>query len=82
MVLNIQMHSIKGTIGLRIDGVENIELNNIYIYNIINYGNLGSNICGDNNIQYGYTSNNAHGIIINYGNGIFNNITIENINSN
>ena len=32
---DIQMHTNKGAIGLRIDGVQNIQLNDIYIFMIL-----------------------------------------------
>ena len=88
---DIQMHTNKGAIGLRIDGVQNIQLQDIYIHDIINYADLGSDICGeyevstiskeDSDIQYGYTATRSHGIIVDYAKGIFDGITIENIES-
>ncbi len=44
---DIQLHSSKGTIGLRFDGTQNINLNNIHINDIRNCGNLGINLCAE-----------------------------------
>ena len=88
---DIQLHSSKGSIGLRFDGTKNIDINNIYIHDIINWANLGSNACGlsqgpsvsneDMDIQYGYTGTRAHGLIIDYVTGNIQNINIKNIES-
>ena len=89
---DIQLHSSKGSIGLRIDGTQNINVDNVYIHDIYNWADLGSQTwCGpydgpdvgneDIDIQYGYTGTRSHGIVIDYAKGIFNNIKIENIES-
>eukprot|EP00484_Ammonia_sp_Unknown_P020063 CAMPEP_0197030868 /NCGR_PEP_ID=MMETSP1384-20130603/10007_1 /TAXON_ID=29189 /ORGANISM="Ammonia sp." /LENGTH=1847 /DNA_ID=CAMNT_0042460297 /DNA_START=328 /DNA_END=5871 /DNA_ORIENTATION=- len=88
---DIQLHSSKGAIGLRIDGTQNINLNNIYVHDVQNWGALGIDICGeyhyptvsheDPQIQYGYTGNRAQGIIASYASGSMTDITIENIES-
>ena len=88
---DIQLHSSKGAIGLRIDGTQNINLNNVYVHDIQNWGALGIDLCGeyhyptvsheDPQIQYGYTGNRAQGIIASYASGTMIDITIENIES-
>eukprot|EP00486_Rosalina_sp_Unknown_P011600 CAMPEP_0201592860 /NCGR_PEP_ID=MMETSP0190_2-20130828/190632_1 /ASSEMBLY_ACC=CAM_ASM_000263 /TAXON_ID=37353 /ORGANISM="Rosalina sp." /LENGTH=876 /DNA_ID=CAMNT_0048051805 /DNA_START=469 /DNA_END=3099 /DNA_ORIENTATION=- len=88
---DIQLHSSKGAIGLRIDGTQNINLNNIYVHDIQNWGALGIDLCGeyhyptvsheDPQIQYGYTGNRAQGIIASYASGTMSDITVENIES-
>eukprot|EP01083_Nonionella_stella_P216978 779289_1 len=89
---DIQMHSIKGAIGLRIDGVQNIALHSVSVHDIMNYGSVGSSICGqyetstiskeDESIQYGgYTGNQARGIVVDYAMGVFEDIVVENVNS-
>ena len=44
---DIQLHSSKGAIGLRIDGTQNITLQNLYVHDIENWGALGIDLCGE-----------------------------------
>jgi len=88
---DIQLHSSKGAIGLRIDGTQNLNLVNVYVHDVQNWGALGIDLCGeyhyptvsheDPQIQYGYTGNRAQGIIASYASGTMQNIQIENIES-
>ena len=89
---DIQSHSGKGAMGIRIDGTEPFVLDNIYIHDLVNWGALGSDQCGeyeeiefeagvdvDKDIQYGYTGNNVHGILTDYAVGAIHDIRIENL---
>ena len=88
---DIQLHSSKGAIGLRFDGAQNVDINGIYIHDIVNWADLGANWCGlsdgpgvsneDKDIQYGYTGTRAHGLVIDYVTGNIGNISIENVES-
>ena len=89
---DIQLHSSKGAIGLRIDGTQNIEIDGMYIHDIYNWADLGSEqLCGaydgpsaaheDIDIQYGYTGTRSHGLVIDYAKGALRNIQIESIES-
>ena len=76
------------------DGVQEFTLEDVYIHDIVNWGDLGSDECGeyeyinfasgfdtDKDIQYGYTANNVHGILTDYASGTMKNIKIENLKS-
>ena len=89
---DIQLHSSKGAIGLRIDGVQGLSVDNIYVHDIYNWADLGNEEwCGEYNgpsvggedpeIQYGFTGTRSHGMIIDYATGSVSNIQIENIES-
>ena len=89
---DIQLHSSKGAIGLRIDGVQNLVVDGIYIHDVANWADLGNqDICGeyggpsvggeDPDIQYGFTGTRSHGMIIDYAQGTLSNIQIEGIES-
>merc|ERR1712130_837360 len=91
---DIQSHSAKGAIGIRIDGVQDYNLENIHIHDIENWGDLGSDACGqyeqitfengvdvDKDIQYGYTGDNVHGILTDYAYGTIKNVNINNLKS-
>eukprot|EP00486_Rosalina_sp_Unknown_P011624 CAMPEP_0201591958 /NCGR_PEP_ID=MMETSP0190_2-20130828/189984_1 /ASSEMBLY_ACC=CAM_ASM_000263 /TAXON_ID=37353 /ORGANISM="Rosalina sp." /LENGTH=966 /DNA_ID=CAMNT_0048050509 /DNA_START=186 /DNA_END=3086 /DNA_ORIENTATION=- len=91
---DIQSHSAKGAIGVRIDGVQNFELEDVHIHNLHNWGDLGSDACGeyeeivfetgvdvDKDIQYGYSGDNVHGILTNYAAGSISNVRVENLHS-
>ena len=88
---DIQLHSSKGAIGLRLDGPQNFNLSNIYIHDIVNWADLGHDWCGEYDgpqvgdesieIQYGYTGTRAHGLITDFAQGVIDNIFIENIES-
>jgi len=91
---DIQSHSAKGAMGIRIDGVQDYHLENIYIHNVVNWGEFGSTACGeyeaitfaigfdtDKDIQYGYTGNNVHGILTDYASGTMKNIKVAHLKS-
>eukprot|EP01083_Nonionella_stella_P140854 432852_1 len=91
---DIQSHSAKGAIGIRIDGVDDFSVEDVYIHDIVNWGNLGSDHCGeyenvvfeegvdvDKDIQYGYTGHKVHGILTDYASGSIKNIKIEKLDS-
>ena len=91
---DIQSHSAKGPIGIRIDGTKEFTLEHIHIKNLHNWGEIGSDACGeyeeiefaegfdvDKDIQYGYSGDNTHGILTDYAQGIMKDITIENLGS-
>ena len=54
---DIMHHAGKGLLGLRIDGSEDIELNNIYVYNLYEETPLGSLFCG----EYSMAGEDLHG---------------------
>ncbi len=86
---DIQLQSMKGAIGIRINGVNNFKIQSSSIHNIENYGVLGSKLAGEyisqsisnenDNIQYGYTGNRAQGLMIVNGQGSLNSIEISDI---
>jgi len=89
---DIQLHSSKGAIGLRIDGVQNVRLENVSISDIWNDADLGSSQwCGeyeapnvgneDIDIQYGYSGTRAHGLVMDYAQGTLSNVNINSIHS-
>ena len=91
---DIQSHSAKGAIGIRIDGTQNFNVHDVHIHDLINWGDLGSDKCGqyerivfetgvdvDKDIQYGYTGDNVHGILTNYATGSIKNVKVENLKS-
>ena len=55
---DVMTHSGKGIIGIRMDGIENIELSNIEIYDMYDYTKLGSDICGE--YEYGHGTGAGH----------------------
>ena len=89
---DIQLHSSKGAIGLRVDGTQNLKVSNVHVHDIYNWADLGSEQwCGpypgptvgneDIDIQYGYTGSRSHGVVVDYVQGILENVQIENIES-
>ncbi len=90
---DIQSHSAKGAIGIRIDGIDNFSIENVYINNIINWGDLCSDKCGeyekitfeggdvDKDIQYDYTATKVYGTLTNYASGEIMNVKIETLKS-
>ena len=54
---DIMHHAGKGLLGLRIDGSVNVELSNIYIYNLYEETPLGSTFCG----KYSKAGEDLHG---------------------
>jgi len=91
---DIQSHSAKGAMAIRIDGVQDFKIENVYIHNVVNWGELGTNICGeyesitfqtgvdnDKDIQYGYVGSKVHGILLDYASGDIKNVKIEHLKS-
>eukprot|EP01083_Nonionella_stella_P087970 244933_1 len=89
---DIQLHSSKGAIGLRVDGTQHLNVDTLYVHDVYNWAELGSETwCGaypgpmvgneDIEIQYGYTGTRAHGVVMDYVDAMFRDITIENIES-
>merc|ERR1719491_1976363 len=87
----IQLHSSKGAIGMMVNGAQNSVFEHIYIHNVYNWADLGSDVCGeyagphltteDIDIQFGYTGTRAHGMTIDFTTGAYRNIRIENVES-
>eukprot|EP00485_Elphidium_margaritaceum_P004154 CAMPEP_0202692848 /NCGR_PEP_ID=MMETSP1385-20130828/7126_1 /ASSEMBLY_ACC=CAM_ASM_000861 /TAXON_ID=933848 /ORGANISM="Elphidium margaritaceum" /LENGTH=982 /DNA_ID=CAMNT_0049348447 /DNA_START=45 /DNA_END=2993 /DNA_ORIENTATION=- len=89
---DIQLHSSKGAIGLRVDGTQNIQIEDVSVHDIYNWATLGSQTwCGaypgpevgneDIEIQYGYTGTRAHGVVMDYASGTLSNVAITNVES-
>jgi len=89
---DIQLHSSKGAIGLRIDGVQQLVASNIYIHDVVNWADLGSQEwCGaytgldvggeDPEIQYGFSGTRSHGMVVDFAQGTLSNIQIANVES-
>ena len=55
---DVMTHSGKGTIGIRLDGIDNAELNNIEIYDMYDYTKLGSELCGE--YDWGFHNGGGH----------------------
>ena len=83
------LHSLKGTIGLRLSGVSKIYLENLIIKNLINKAPYGSKICGQykNSISFSNTLNgflgaDLRGVSIESSRDIiFDGVEIENLKS-
>eukprot|EP01083_Nonionella_stella_P067358 178120_1 len=89
---DIQLHSSKGAIGFRVDGTQNLNVDGLYVHDVYNWADLGNQEwCGsydgpnvgneDIDIQYGYTGTRAHGIVMDYAQGVIQNVQIEKIDS-
>jgi len=89
---DIMGHTIKGTMGIRIDNTINVNINNVDIYNIENQSNLGSKLCGeyysdsDAGANYGtlngFMGTNLRGIsVVNSNNVQISNFNINNLTS-
>jgi len=89
---DIQLHSSKGAIGLRVDGVKNLQVNGLHVHDIFNVAELGSTCwCGpydgptvgneDIEIQYGYTGTRAHGIVLDFAKGALREVVVEHVES-
>ena len=92
---DVQSHDSKGSMGLRIDGVQGLTLSNINIHDISNDGDLGMSntyFCDEyetiefltvrQTIEPGYTGTRSHGIIASYATiDDMENINISNIKS-
>ena len=74
---DVQSHDAKGTMGLRVDSVQGLIMDNVYIHDINNYGDLADDsdhLCGNwdvidflrpifETIEPGYTGTRAHGML-------------------
>ncbi len=89
---DIQVHSVKDIIGVRIDGANNLNINGLNIYDLQSISELGSMRCGEYDtpmiageqpyIQPGYNGHRVHGLILVYTNATLENINIYNLQSN
>lgn len=88
---DIQLHSSKGAIGLRIDGTQNVRIDGLRIGDVVNWAALGAQWCGashgpavsneDRDIQYGYTGTRATGMVADYATGTVQNVHINGVES-
>merc|ERR1719204_1997108 len=89
---DIQLHSSKGAIGLRVDGAQALEVDNVWVHDIRNAAQLGSETwCGaypgptvgneDIDIQYGFTGSRAHGVVLDFAQGNVSNVRVHNVES-
>merc|ERR1712154_121723 len=88
---DIQVHSVKGSIGVRVDGADNLNIDNLRISDILSTTQLGSMRCGEYDaptiageqvyIQPGFNGHRAHGLTTVYSNGKVGNVRIENVGS-
>ena len=87
---DVMTHSGKGIMGIRLDGVSSFSLENIEIFNMYDYTELGSEICGDYDgsklsngrflpMQSGFSGNMIHGIHALNSDGEFKSINVHNI---
>ena len=89
---DVMLHVTKGIFGLRIDSVENVNINDVKISNLHNLGFLGNDICGEywkssngghHNqnypLQTGYTGTEVHAMSMVKSTGSVNNIVIDDI---
>ena len=53
---DVMQHSGKGLLGLRMDAVYDVEISNIYVYNLFEHTPLGNTFCGE------YDGNSGYGI--------------------
>ena len=86
-------HSGKGTIGIRLDSIDEFEISNVHIYDLYDYTKQGSQLCGEyttkerghflqtSPIQYGFSGNMVHGINIMGSTGKLSNINVHDIGS-
>jgi len=81
----------KGAFGLRIDGVNDVDITNLAIENIVEYADLGYEICGKctkcafesrTPYQIGYSGNMAQGISVDYTTNLkITNLAMRNVES-
>ena len=77
------LHSIKGSIPIRLSGLTHVNLDNIYVKNINNFSDFGSKLCGNylhttsfDNTVPGYLGADIRGITIESCNDVKINETI------
>lgn len=88
---DIQVHSVKGAIGVRVDGADSVEIRNVTISDVASTGDLGSMRCGEYvvpqiagesaYIQPGYNGHRAHGMTLVYSNGVIEDVAISEVSS-
>jgi len=89
---DIMGHTVKGTIGIRADNIDNLIMNNIKVFNIQNETPLGTKLCGgyvddsDSGANFGtidgFMGTNLRGIsIVNSNNVQLNNFNVFNLQS-
>merc|ERR1719334_1535841 len=88
---DIQVHSVKGAIGVRIDGADDLAINGLSVSDIESHTPLGSMVCGEYTvpeiageeayIQPGFNGHRAHGLTVVYTSGSIRNVQIENVRS-
>jgi len=88
---DIQVHSVKGSIGVRVDGADNLNIDNLRISDILSTTQLGSMRCGEYDaptiageevyIQPGFNGHRAHGLTTVYTSGTIKDLYIDSIAS-
>ncbi len=88
---DIQVHSVKGAIGVRVDGADNLQVRGLTISDVASTGALGSMRCGEYTvphiageseyIQPGYNGHRAHGMTVVYTNGVVEDVSISDVRS-
>eukprot|EP01084_Bolivina_argentea_P109673 196018_1 len=89
---DIQVHSVKGAIGVRVDGADNLKIDGVTISDVVSTTDLGSMRCGEYSapmiageevyIQPGFNGHRAHGMTTVYTNGIIKDVSIDGVYSN
>eukprot|EP01084_Bolivina_argentea_P106471 190511_1 len=89
---DIQVHSVKGAIGVRVDGADNLQIDGLTISDVASTTALGSMRCGEYDaptiageqvyIQPGFNGHRAHGLTTVYTNGMIQNLMIDGVSSN
>jgi len=84
-------HTPKGVLGLRIDGVNNVVINNLKIENLMEASEVGTTLCGEYNVQtpsvqrlpfqIGYSGNMMQGVSIDYSTVTMQDVSIKNLES-
>lgn len=85
-------HISKGVVGLKIEYVKNIEINNMEIADVHSIGQMATDLCGEwtdasnggpflqeSWTNKGYGATFAYGAVMFYGDGVFNNVKIHDI---
>ena len=89
---DIQVHSVKGAIGVRVDGADNLQINGLTVTDVVSTTNLGMMTCGEYDapaiageevyIQPGFNGHRAHGLTTVYTNGVLKDVMIDGVTSN
>eukprot|EP00485_Elphidium_margaritaceum_P009873 CAMPEP_0202685912 /NCGR_PEP_ID=MMETSP1385-20130828/1730_1 /ASSEMBLY_ACC=CAM_ASM_000861 /TAXON_ID=933848 /ORGANISM="Elphidium margaritaceum" /LENGTH=1663 /DNA_ID=CAMNT_0049340385 /DNA_START=133 /DNA_END=5121 /DNA_ORIENTATION=- len=88
---DIQVHSVKGAIGVRVDGADNLQIDGLTISDVVSTSELGSMACGEYDapaiageavyIQPGYNGHRAHALTTVYTNGVLKNVNVDGVSS-